>query len=290
MTPSRSVERIRGQLAFAIPAFVLIAAATSARTGAPQRAEPNSIAFVHAAVIDATGAPTRPDQTILISGDRIAAVAPSASTPIPNGTRTIDATGKFLIPGLWDAHVHTRYEGIDHLRLLVVNGITSTRNMSAPWEHLSEIHKWQQQIANGERVGPHILTAGPVLDGNAGRSTTLVVTTVDEAQRAVQQMKLAGADFVKVYNLLRRDTFVAIAAEAKAQGLPFVGHCHSRFLSMTRPTPVSFPLNTWTAFFGHPQRRRNRSGGKHRTFVLRGLVRRVRCQPNSYGTRSASQN
>jgi imidazolonepropionase-like amidohydrolase len=79
---------------------------------------------VHAAVIDETGAPTKADQTVLIFGDRIAAVAPSGSTPIPRGTPTIDATGKFLIPGLWDAEVHTRYEGIDHLRLLIADGVS----------------------------------------------------------------------------------------------------------------------------------------------------------------------
>jgi hypothetical protein len=203
--------------------FVLIA--TSTRTESSQRAEPNTIAFVHVAVIDATGAPTKLDQTVLISGDRITAVAPFARTPIPKGTRAIDATGKFLIPGLWDAHVHTRYQGIDHLRLLVAHGITSTRNMSAPWDHLSEVLVWQQQIAKGERIGPRLLTTGPVLDGpGSGRATNLVVNNADEGRQAVRQIETAGAAFLKVYDLLSRDAYFAIAAEAKLRKLPFDGH------------------------------------------------------------------
>src|SRR5215471_12234491 len=118
------------------------------------------IAFVHATVIDGTGAAARPNQTVLISGDRITAVGPSSTVAIPRPAHTIDATGRFLIPGLWDAHVHTRYEGIDHFRLLVANGITSTRNMSAPWDYLPNILAAREQIARGGRVGPSLLTAG----------------------------------------------------------------------------------------------------------------------------------
>jgi imidazolonepropionase-like amidohydrolase len=130
-----------------------------------------------------------------------------------------------LIPGLWDAHVHTRYEGIDHFRLLVANGITSARNMSAPWQYLPEVRAVRDQIARGDRVGPRLLTAGPVLDGPSPvRSTNVIVNDPDEARQAVRRVKSDGADFVKVYNLLSREAFFAIAAEANAQELPFVGH------------------------------------------------------------------
>jgi len=141
-----------------------------------------------------------------------------------------------LIPGLWDAHVHTRYEGIDHLRLLIANGITSARNMSAPWEYLLKILSLREQIAKGDRIGPRLLTAGPVLDGALGgslepgradprfRATDQHISNPEEGRQAVRRVKSEGADFVKVYNLLSRESFFAIAAEAKAQGLPFVGH------------------------------------------------------------------
>ena len=74
-------------------------------------------AFVHVTVIDGTEAAPKPDQTVVVADDRIVAVGPSRSVPIPRRARALDATGRFLIPGLWDSHVHTRYEGIDHLRL-----------------------------------------------------------------------------------------------------------------------------------------------------------------------------
>jgi hypothetical protein len=184
-----------------------------------------AVVFVHATVIDGTGAAARPNQTVVLSGSRITAVGSSSSVPIPQGARTIDATGRFLIPGLWDAHVHTRFEGIDHMRLLVANGITSARNMSAPWEYLPEILALRDQIEKVDRVGPRLLTAGPVLDGpGANRTSNAVINIADEGQQAVRRVKRDGADFVKVYNLLSRESFFAIAAEAKAQGLPFAGH------------------------------------------------------------------
>jgi imidazolonepropionase-like amidohydrolase len=190
---------------------------------------PNSgdclVAFVHATVIDGTGAAAKPNETVLVCGDRIAAVGSSGGVAIPRGARTIDATGQFLIPGLWDAHIHTRYEGIDHLRLLIANGITSARNMSGPWEHLRQLLAWREQIKKGERIGPRLLTAGPILDGPPSiRPTNLVVTNADESRQAVRRMKADGADFVKVVDLLSRDSYFAISGEAKAQGLPFVGH------------------------------------------------------------------
>jgi imidazolonepropionase-like amidohydrolase len=193
---------------------------------APAQTKPSTVvAFARVTVIDGTGAPAKSGQTVVISGDRITAVGPSANVRIPRGSRVINGAGKFLIPGLWDAHVHTRYEGIDHFRLLIANGITSARNMSAPWEYLPEILRLREEIAKGDRIGPRLLTAGPVLDGpGPRRSTYAVVNNADEARQAVRRVKSEGADFVKVYNGLSRESFFAIAAEAKAQGLPFVGH------------------------------------------------------------------
>jgi len=96
-------------------------------------AEGSPFAFIHATVIDGTGAAARVDQTIIVSQNHISAVGTSGRTTIAPGIRVIDATGQFLIPGLWDAHVHTRYKGIDHLRLLIASGITSARDMGGPW-------------------------------------------------------------------------------------------------------------------------------------------------------------
>jgi hypothetical protein len=184
-----------------------------------------SLAFTHVSVIDGTGAAPKPSQTVVTVGDRIVAVGASRDVRIPPNARTIDAAGRFLIPGLFESHIHTRYQGIEHLRLLIVNGITSARNMSGPWDHLSQIRSWREEIRKGERFGPRLLTAGPILDGpGTGRAVQLEVSSPDEARAAIDRMKREGADFVKVYNLLNRETYFAIAAEAKEQGLPFAGH------------------------------------------------------------------
>jgi hypothetical protein len=110
--------------------------------------------------------------------------------------------------------------------LLSANGITSARNMSAPWAHLAEIREWRKQIESGQRVGPQLITSGPLLDGpGTGRPTVqLVIAGGDEGWAAVRRVKSEGADFVKVYNLLSRDSYFAIAEESRAQSLPFSGH------------------------------------------------------------------
>src|SRR5262245_55830310 len=126
----------RGLRVATLALTLAVAATVWSRVTALQSGETASFAFVHVAVIDGTGAPVRLDQTVVVSGDRITAVGPSSKMSIPRDARSVNARGRFLIPGLWDAHVHTRYEGIDHLRSLVANGITSARNMSGPSQHL----------------------------------------------------------------------------------------------------------------------------------------------------------
>src|SRR5262249_46622676 len=116
-------------------------------------------------------------------------------------------------------------EGIDHLRLLLANGITGARDMAGPWEHLEQIHEWQKQIERGERLGPRVVAAGPLLDGpGAPWSHAAIVSGPDEGRDTVRRLKRQGADFVKVYNLLSRESFFAIIDEAKRHGLTFVGH------------------------------------------------------------------
>jgi len=190
-----------------------------------QDARSPAFALTHATVIGGTVSTTRTNETVLISGGRILAVGPSGDVRVPAGTREVDATGRFIIPGLWDAHVHTRYEGIDHLRLLLANGITSARDMGAPWQQLAEIKNWREQINKGQRVGPRLWAAGPLLDGPGSTwSHAAIINDPEEGRQIVRRLKREGADFVKVYDLLSRESFFAIAGEAKAQDLTFAGH------------------------------------------------------------------
>ncbi len=206
---------------YASAAVILLSACNTSE----RPTSPGTFAFVHATVIDATGAAPKRNQTVVVSGDRIAEVGDSADVAIPSGARVIDAAGKFLIPGLWDLHVHTRYEGIDHLRLLLVNGITTARDMGGPWSHLNIIKRWRDEIARGERIGPRLLTGGPLLDGaDSPWSHAAEVPNEEEGRRVVRRLSAEGADFAKVYSGLTRESFFAIADEARSVGLPVVGH------------------------------------------------------------------
>ncbi len=210
-------------LSYATTAAVLLGILLPGPGALPAERAP--LALVHATVIDATGGPVLKDQTLVIVGDRIQAIGKSAAVDVPAGATVVDSSGKYVVPGLWDAHVHTRYQGIPFLPLFLISGITSVRDTAGPWTHFEQICKWRGEIASGAIAGPRIVAAGPLIDGLHSRWTHgMVVTTPEEGRHAVQEVRKRGGDFVKVYDLLSRDTFLAIVDEAKKAGLPFAGH------------------------------------------------------------------
>jgi len=192
-----------------------------------------SIALMHVTVIDGTGAPPRPDMTVLIVGYRIAEIAKSNTISVPRFARTIDATGSFLIPGLWDMHAHPddpelwpvnppRQEKEKLLTLLIANGVTGIRDMGGDLRLLQE---WRARVGNGTIVGPHIYACGPLLDGPTPMwPGSVAISTAEQGRQAVRDLKKQRADFVKVYSLLPRDAYFAIADEAKKLKIPFAGH------------------------------------------------------------------
>ena len=186
----------------------------------PQRSA--SIAIRHVTVIDLAGAPAKPDMTVLISGDRIVAVRRTGRLRIPREAHTIDGSGKFLIPGLWDMHVHfTEVERT--FPLFLANGVTGVRNMGG---ELDNLLGWRARVAAGTLLGPRIITCGPIVDGPkpAAHGPHVVVSNATEAKDIVSMLKQRGADCIKVYDRLPRDVYFAIVAEAKRQSLPVVGH------------------------------------------------------------------
>jgi len=183
------------------------------------RASEAPLAFTHVTVIDATGAPPRPNQTVVIAAGRIAALGPSEETTPPPGARVVDATGKFLIPGLWDMHVHPPEK--EYLPLFIANGVTGVRVMWGFPEH----HEWRSAIEAGQLVGPHMAIASALIDGPVPFwPGSISVADETQARQAVIQAKSYGAEFVKVYQFLPRELYFAIVDEAKKQGLPFAGH------------------------------------------------------------------
>jgi imidazolonepropionase-like amidohydrolase len=97
--------------------------------------------------------------------------------------------------------------------------------MGGPWQQLAEIKNWREQIDKGQRAGPRLWAAGPLLDGpGSSWSHAAIINDPEEGRQTVRRLKREGADFVKVYDLLSRESFFAIADEAKAQDLTFAGH------------------------------------------------------------------
>src|SRR5258708_74341 len=99
----------------------------------PQNSRTKPFVFAHVTVIDATGAPAKPDMTVVIIGNRIAALGETGKVRVPKDAQVMDATGMYLIPGLWDMHVHTGYKET-YLPLYIANGITGVRDMGGDLE------------------------------------------------------------------------------------------------------------------------------------------------------------
>jgi imidazolonepropionase-like amidohydrolase len=192
---------------------------------AESQTQSKQIALIHVTVIDATGSPPKPQMTVVITGDRITALGRTGRIRIPKNAQVINATGKFLIPGLWDMHIHSvNYDnGRQFLPLLIAHGITGVRDMGSP---LEDILRLRQETSEGKILGPRMLVAGPLLQGPLPFQLPFIMSVHDEAEasRAVIYLKGRGVDFIKVHDALPPSLYFAIAAEAKRQNIPFVGH------------------------------------------------------------------
>ena len=194
----------------------------------PSSAADPVLAFRHVNVIDATGSPVRPDMTVVVEGQRIVDLGKSGHVQIPKSAKIVDASGKFLIPGLWDMHVHTIFgdwipkdEKII-LPLFVANGVTGVRDMGSD---LEAVKQWRSQIAAGKLLGPRMIVAGPMLDGPTPRFPSSVpVSDSASGRKLVDDLKNAGVDFIKIQSLVPRDGYFAAASEANKLGITFVGH------------------------------------------------------------------
>jgi imidazolonepropionase-like amidohydrolase len=185
------------------------------------------LAITGVTLIDGSGAAARPGHTVVIEGDRIVAVGPGARVRPPAGARTLDGGGKFLIPGLWDMHVHGLWNPAimaSFAPLFVATGVTGVRDMGSPVAVAQQI-AWRREIAEGRRLGPRIVLAGKIVDGPTPLwPGSIAVATEDEGREAVRSLRREGVDFVKVYELLPRPAYLAIADEARRVGLRFEGH------------------------------------------------------------------
>jgi len=165
----------------------------------------------------------RPGLDVLVSGNRIAAVGPTGSLAAPPATRTVDGSGRFAIPGLWDMHVHLSVAGESALPQFVAHGVLGVRDMgSDPWEPL---RRHRADALAGRRVGPRIAIAGPIVDGpTPSWPLRITAASPEQGRAAVDSLAIAGTDLVKVHAQLDRPTYFAIAAHARRLDIPFAGH------------------------------------------------------------------
>ena len=181
-----------------------------------------SVAITSVSVIDGRSPEPKIDRTVVVRGNRIIAEGPAATIAVPAGARVIDGRGKFLIPGLWDMHVHlTMPGGREVLPLYVANGVTGVRDMASEWAPLVAM---RNDIARGAITGPRIVSSGPYLEGGDVPIPHLLVKTPEEAQPAVDSLIRLGVDFIKVHGQLTPASYYAIARAARARRIPFAGH------------------------------------------------------------------
>lgn len=189
------------------------------------------MAFEHVTVIDAAGG-VREDQRVVVSGEQVVAVAPMAA-PAPAADRVIDGRGRFLIPGLWDMHVHFLYdEALTEAmaELFLAYGITSVRDTGG---NLEELVALRSRLEASDDPAPRVFFSGPLLDGehvvydggDPGRPPLgTAVAAPAEAESAVAELVAAGADFIKIYELVTPEVFEALVAAARQRGLPIAAH------------------------------------------------------------------
>ena len=197
-------------------------------THAQKPATNNLLVLSNMTVVDVRTGALQPEQTVILERNRIAYVGPGKSAKYPRSSSIVNCRGLFLIPGLWDMHVHLVFgdwfpDARDiSLPLFIANGVTGLRDMGS---ELSAVQGWRNEIAAGRLVGPRIYTSGPMLDGPKPRfPSSVAIATPEDAHRVVADLKRRGADFIKLQSLIPREAVFAIAEEARKQQIPFEGH------------------------------------------------------------------
>jgi len=215
------------------PAIKNLAIANAQQQGA---AAP--LVFDGVTVIDVQDGRRLSAQRVIIVGNHIRTVGSMSTVQIPAGAKVVDARGKYLIPGLWDMHTHSRRYTDFFYPLFIANGVTGIRDA---WSEvpLDTLTMWRREIVAGTRIGPpRQLISGPALDEQQpcsrgpGQGHVCVADSAD-ARHVVDSLKAAGANIIKTYDLKNKETYFAVASEARHIGIPFGGHMDIRELGIT---------------------------------------------------------
>jgi imidazolonepropionase-like amidohydrolase len=188
------------------------------------------IALTHVRVVDGTGAQPAEDQTVVISGGRIASVGPAGSAQVPSGAKVMDLKGHTVIPGIVGLHNHTFYT--TNLRsvqsnataplLYLGSGVTTIRTTGSysPYAELN----LRRLINAGQIAGPRLHVAGPYLTGGEGTGSMHKVNTVDAVRRVVDYWAAEGVTWLKFYTDVSREVLGAAIKQAHKRGVKVTGH------------------------------------------------------------------
>ena len=189
---------------------------------------PTGTAITNVTVIDAVNG-VRAAQTVVFDGDEILSVQPAAE-PV-SAAETIDGSGQYLIPGLWDMHVHLTYDDAftaDMPALFLAHGVTSVRDTGGLMHKIQPV---VDAMRAADAVAPRVYYSGPLLDGQYvvydGESRPEIGTQnadIDMARANVQALKEAGVDFIKVYEMVSPSVFEALVTAGQENGLPVAAH------------------------------------------------------------------
>jgi imidazolonepropionase-like amidohydrolase len=192
-------------------------------------------------VIDGTGAEPKTGMTVVVEHSRISAIGPVGSARYPSSARIIEGSGRYLIPGLWDMHVHL--DDLDGtLPLFIVNGVTTVRDMGSVLENTVAM---RDKIEAGTLIGPRIKTSGMMVESSSWvaqyvdlmreqgeseaavekfLSTRITVGSARDAPEVVSSLIARGADFIKIRHAESPEVFAAIAVAAAKAGTHLAGH------------------------------------------------------------------
>ena len=211
-----------------VAALLLAVLAMAPAARAKQKPKPKYLIFTNVTVVNVRDGTSQPGMTVVIRDQRITAIAKQAIIEVDRNVQVVNATGQYLIPGLWDMHVHLTLRPEPKLAseillpLLVAHGVVGVRDMGGDWEQIQQL---RQEFAGGKLAGFTLLSPGPFVDGPQPASASVVpVANAAEARAAVRSLKARGVDFIKVQAKLSRESYLAAADEAKRQGIPFAGH------------------------------------------------------------------
>lgn len=189
---------------------------------------PASVAIERVTVIDVATGRRVPNQTVLLAGERIVRVGAADSLTVPAEALRLDGRGKFLIPGLWDMHVHASRPGRAerYFLLYIAHGVTGVRDMGPTPEFADSSMVWSARSARHAVIGPRLVPSTPILDGYVGADdrSKIALTTPADARRVVDSLAAMGAQTIKAYSLLRPEVSRALVEASHARGVPVAGH------------------------------------------------------------------